>query len=76
MYYRENGKIVDTIEAYRITNGNKKQSLTVLIILCAILAILFILQATIPQDNTTLNYINYSAKLSIILVLLLINNSD
>ena len=95
MYYRQNDKVIDSvdpteptksvesiksIEPYRITNGNKKKSSMVLVILCSILIGLFILQITQPKEwvaNNNINMIiNYGSKLAIILVLLLILNSQ
>jgi len=71
---------IKSIEPYRMTNGNKKKSSMVLVILCSILIGLFILQITQPKEwvaNNNINMIiNYGSKLAIILVLLLINNSQ
>ena len=80
MYYRENDKVVESVEAYRMTNGTKNQSSMVLVILCSILAGLFILQVTLPKEwseNKNINIaVDYGTKIAIVLVLLLINNSQ
>ena len=95
MYYRQNDKVIDSvdpvepvksvesiksIEPYRMTNGNKKQSSMVLVILCSILVGLFILQVAQPTEwvaDKNINMImNYGSKFAIILLLFLILNSQ